>query len=81
MHLYYELDEPTISDAEFDELMRELQDLELQYPEAVTDDSPSRRVGSASSATFAPVTHRVPMTSLDNAMNAAELEAWGERIT
>jgi len=81
MHLYYELDEPTISDAEFDELMRELQDLELQYPEAVTDDSPSRRVGSASSATFAPVTHRVPMTSLDNAMNATELEAWGERIT
>ncbi len=80
MYRYHELDDPTVSDAEFDELMRELVALEHQYPEAATDDSPSRRVGAATSATFAPVTHRVPMTSLDNAMNAAELSAWGERV-
>ncbi|CAB4886835.1 unannotated protein [freshwater metagenome] len=80
IYRYYELDDPTVSDVEFDELMRELQRLEDQYPEAVTDDSPTRRVGGLAPATFAPVAHRVPMTSLDNAMDLDELTAWGERV-
>lgn len=78
---YYELDDPLVSDAEFDQLMRELLALEQQYPETATDDSPTRQVGGISSATFAPVTHRVPMTSLDNAMSVDELNAWGDRVS
>jgi DNA ligase (NAD+) len=80
IHRYYELDDPIVSDSEFDALMRELQSLEQQFPEYATDDSPTRQVGGVAPATFAPVVHRVPMTSLDNAMNAEELSAWGERI-
>lgn len=80
IHRYYELDDPTISDAEFDELLRELQVLEQQFPEAAAAESPTRRVGGALSATFAPVVHGATMTSLDNAMDTGELAAWGERV-
>ena len=78
---YYVLDDPSVSDAEFDALLRELRDLEAQYPELVTPDSPTQRPGGAPSATFAPVTHDAPMLSLDNAFDRGELDAWYERIT
>ncbi|CAM8650970.1 Lig NAD-dependent DNA ligase (contains BRCT domain type II) [Acidimicrobiia bacterium] len=78
--LYYEQDSPELPDSEFDLLMRELVELEESYPELATDDSPSRVVGGFASTTFDPVEHRVPMMSLDNALSAAELEAWGSRL-
>jgi DNA ligase (NAD+) len=77
---YHELDSPEISDADFDLLVRELRQLEDQYPELAMAESPSMAVGGAPSATFAPVVHAVPMTSLDNAMDASELAAWGTRV-
>ncbi len=77
---YFVLDDPIISDAEFDELMRELRVLEASYPALATPDSPTQRPGGAPSATFAPVTHVVPMLSLDNAFTDAELRAWHTRV-
>ncbi len=62
--LYYVLDTPEISDAEYDVLFRELQELEAKFPGLVTPDSPTRRVGGAPLEKFAQVTHRVPMLSL-----------------
>lgn len=79
-HLYYDKAEPEISDAEFDEMVRELSDLERDHPELVSHDSPTQTVGGEANETFSPVTHRVPMTSLDNAMDEDELKAWGERV-
>jgi DNA ligase (NAD+) len=77
---YYVLDDPSVSDAEFDTLLRELRDLEGRHPELVTPDSPTQRPGGAPSTTFAPVTHDAPMLSLDNAFDREELDAWHERI-
>jgi len=77
---YYAHDAPEISDAEYDELKRELIAIEAEFPQLVTLDSPTSRVGAPAVTTFAPVTHRVPMTSLDNAMDETELAAWGERV-
>ena len=77
---YYELDAPEIPDADYDALLRELLALEERFPDLVTPDSPTRTVGAAPSATFAPVEHRVPMMSLDNAFTAEELQAWGGRL-
>ncbi|MCU1504702.1 MAG: ligase [Ilumatobacteraceae bacterium] len=78
---YYADDAPEISDADYDALMRELRVLEDAHPELITADSPTRQVGAgALSAAFAPVTHRVPMTSLDNSMDVSELTAWGDRV-
>ena len=79
--LYYGGDDPEISDAEYDELVRELRELEAAHPELALEGSPTEAVGSARSTTFSPVEHRVPMMSLDNAMDADELSAWGERVT
>ncbi|HEV7888357.1 MAG TPA: NAD-dependent DNA ligase LigA, partial [Acidimicrobiales bacterium] len=76
---YFELDEPEITDAEFDALVRELRHIEELHPELVTPDSPTQRVGGAASPLFAPVEHRVPMMSLDNAFSYEELLAWGKR--
>jgi DNA ligase (NAD+) len=76
---YHTLDDPEISDADYDALIRELRQLEADQPELLTADSPTQRVGYATSATFAPVTHAAAMMSLDNAMDEAELRAWGER--
>ena len=70
--LYYELDQPEITDAEYDALFRELLKIEERYPELVTADSPSRKVGFTASEKFTPVTHVVPMLSLKNAKNADE---------
>jgi DNA ligase (NAD+) len=77
---YHGHDDPEISDAEFDEMARELRQLEIEHPELVDDSSPTFSVGSAAITTFDPVVHRVPMTSLDNAMDESELRAWGDRV-
>jgi DNA ligase (NAD+) len=77
---YHTLDDPEISDADYDGLARELRELEAHYPELLTDDSPTQQVGGAVSATFAPVEHEVPMMSLDNAMDRDELRAWADRV-
>jgi DNA ligase (NAD+) len=77
---YHTDDAPTIADADYDELVRELRALEERFPELRVEGSPTQRVGAAPSATFAPVVHRLPMMSLDNAFSADELVAWGERI-
>ena len=76
--LYHGKDSPEISDAAFDELLRKLAELETKYPEITDGSSPTQVIG-AGTTTFDPVTHRVPMTSLDNAMDVTELQAWGER--
>ncbi|MHB1173981.1 MAG: NAD-dependent DNA ligase LigA [Sulfuriferula sp.] len=76
---YYALDAPVIPDAEFDRLLRELQALENEYPQLVTPDSPTQRVGVAPVAVFAKITHRAPMLSLNNAFNDAEIEAFDRR--
>ncbi len=77
---YHLHDAPTVSDAEYDALVRELRALEEAHPDLVTPDSPTQRVGTAPSALFAPVEHRSPMMSLDNAFDAESLDAWGERL-
>ena len=76
---YHGLDDPEISDAEFDALFDELLALEAQHPELAAEDSPSQRVGAAARSEFAAVAHRSPMLSLDKAGDAAALAAWVER--
>lgn len=78
-HRYYVLDDPEISDAAFDSLMRELRDIEQAHPELQDPSSPTQRVGGAVDNQFAPVVHEQRMYSLDNAMNFEELDAWMER--
>ena len=77
---YHVLDDPEVADAEYDELMRELRTLEDRFPELQTPDSPTVTVGGAPAALFAPVTHRAPMLSLDNAFSFEELDAWATRV-
>ena len=77
---YYGHDAPEISDAEYDELVRELAELESANPDLFSVDSPTQTVAGAAVTTFAPVTHAIPMTSLDNAMDEDELRAWGDRV-
>lgn len=79
-YLYYVLDAPEVADAEYDGLMGELIELEGEFPELVTPDSPTQRVGGVASDQFAPVQHRAPMMSLDNCFSLEELEAWGRRV-
>ena len=79
-HRYYVLDDPQIADAEYDDLMRELIDLETRYPELRTPDSPTARVGAPASERFAPYPHVVPMLSLANAVSPEELRAFDERV-
>jgi DNA ligase (NAD+) len=78
--LYYTLDQPEISDAEYDRLLRELQELEREHPGLARPDSPSQRVGAPPAEGFAEVEHRVPMLSLDNAMSREEMVAFDERV-
>jgi DNA ligase (NAD+) len=77
---YYVLDDPQVSDAEYDRLMRELRALEEADPALITPDSPTQRVSGAASAAFGEVVHQVPMLSLDNAFTDADLEAFDRRI-
>lgn len=79
-HRYYVLDDPEIPDAEYDRLMRELQELEALFPEWITRDSPSQRVGGAVLDEFREVTHLRPMLSLDNVFDAAEFAAFDKRV-
>lgn len=78
-YLYYILDQPEISDAEYDRLMRELEELERQFPDLVTPDSPTQRVGAAPLDAFRSVAHSIPMLSLKNAMNEEEARAFDQR--
>lgn len=79
-YLYHTLNQPEISDAEYDALMRELRALEDQYPELITPDSPTQRVGAEPQDEFAKVTHPYPMTSLADAFSREEVIAWRERV-
>jgi DNA ligase (NAD+) len=79
-HLYYVLDKPEISDAEYDARMRRLQELELQHPEFATPDSPTQRVGGKPREGFIKVRHSSPMLSLDNALNETELRDFDRRV-
>ncbi len=76
---YYVLDNPIISDAQYDKLLRELQELEEKYSDLRTPDSPTQRVGAKPSEEFGEVRHKPPMTSMDNAFDDAEARAWDER--
>lgn len=80
-HRYFVLDQPEISDAEFDALVKELRALETKHPELITPDSPTQRVGGAPVETFGIVQHRVPLLSLANAFSADELRAWHRRAS
>src|SRR5215475_9696 len=79
-HLYYVLDSPEISDAEYDALMRRLDELEKQHPELASPDSPTQRVGGKPREGFIKVRHSSPMLSLDNALNEAELRDFDRRV-
>jgi DNA ligase (NAD+) len=79
-HLYYVLDRPEISDADYDALMRRLQELEQQHPELATPDSPTQRVGGRPREGFIKVEHSSPMLSLDNALNENELREFDRRV-
>lgn len=79
-HRYYVLDDPEISDAEYDRLLRELAKLEKEHPELITPDSPTQRVGAEPLKAFATVTHTQPMLSLSNALNEQELRDFDERL-
>jgi DNA ligase (NAD+) len=79
-HLYYVLDQPEISDAEFDRLMGQLKDLEAEHPSLITPDSPTQRVGGKPREGFVKVPHSSPMLSLDNTYNEEELRDWERRV-
>lgn len=79
-HLYYVLNQPEISDTEYDGLVAELLDIERELPELITPDSPTQRVGAPPDEAFQPVQHRYPMLSLENAVSREELEAFEARI-
>ena len=78
-YAYYVLDSPIMEDAVYDQLYRELQSLETQYPELVTPDSPTQRVGEKPATQFTSVRHNIPLYSLENAFNIDELQAWDQR--
>jgi DNA ligase (NAD+) len=77
---YHVLDEPELADAEYDALVRELQAIEEEFPDLITEDSPTQRVGAAPSELFAPVAHSERLLSLDNAFDDDELDAWSARL-
>ena len=80
LYRYHVLDDPIVSDAEYDTLMRELRALEADHPELITPDSPTQRVGAPASEKFAKVRHPVPMLSLGNAFDEDDLRTWRERV-
>ncbi|MEK7206347.1 MAG: NAD-dependent DNA ligase LigA, partial [Pseudomonadota bacterium] len=77
---YYVLDQPVISDAQYDKLLRALQEIEKTHPELITHDSPTQRVGAAPLASFGQVRHKLPMTSMDNAFTDEEVGEWDQRV-
>ena len=78
-NLYYNLDNPVLSDTQYDELYKKLKELEEAYPQFRTKDSPTQRVGGKASNVFSQITHRVPMLSLDNSYSPDDIRAWHER--
>ena len=78
-HAYYVLDAPIMEDAIYDQLYRELQQLETNYPQLITPDSPTQRVGEKPATQFTSVRHNIPLYSLENAFNTQELKAWEQR--
>jgi len=78
-YAYYVLDSPIMEDAVYDRLYRELQQLETEYPEIVTPDSPTQRVGEKPATQFTSVRHNIPLYSLENAFNVDELQGWDRR--
>ncbi|MFH7029656.1 MAG: NAD-dependent DNA ligase LigA [Heteroscytonema crispum UTEX LB 1556] len=78
-YAYYALDTPIMEDAVYNQLYRELQQLEIQYPELVKPDSPTQRVGEKPATQFTSVRHNIPLYSLENAFNVEELQAWDQR--
>ncbi|HYY70153.1 MAG TPA: NAD-dependent DNA ligase LigA [Terriglobales bacterium] len=79
-HLYYVLDQPEVTDADFDQLMLQLKQLESEHPDLITPDSPTQRVGGKPREGFVKVAHSSPMLSLDNAYNEQELRDWERRV-
>ena len=79
-YLYYVLDQPEITDAEYDEMMHRLRRLEEAHPELISPDSPTQRVGGKPREGFVKVPHRTPMLSLDNALNTGELRDFDRRV-
>lgn len=79
-HAYYVMDEPSISDAEYDQLFHQLKDLEQQHPELVQTDSPTQMVGGSALAKFQSIAHTIPMLSLGNVFNQEDLKAFDQRI-
>jgi DNA ligase (NAD+) len=79
-YMYYVLDSPEISDAEYDALMRELEQLESEYPELITPDSPTQRVGGQVSGQFQPVVHSVPLLSLNDVFSESEIRDFDRRV-
>ena len=77
---YYVKDDPTVTDSVYDDLMRKLEELEKQYPELITEDSPTQRVGMLSNSAFNQVSHKKPMLSLSNVFHEDELAAFDKRI-
>ncbi|HJR44325.1 MAG TPA: NAD-dependent DNA ligase LigA [Actinomycetota bacterium] len=77
---YHVLDDPEVADVEYDAQVAELLEIEARFPDLVTPDSPTQRVGAPPSDLFAPVQHRSPMMSLDNCFSLEELQAWGRRV-
>lgn len=77
---YYVLDEPRMTDADYDRRLRRLQEIEAAHPDLATADSPTQRVGAAPAAGFPEVAHAVPMLSLDNAFNEEEIKAFVRRV-
>ncbi|MBE7554388.1 MAG: NAD-dependent DNA ligase LigA [Anaerolineales bacterium] len=80
LYRYHTLDDPVISDAEYDQLINELRELESQYPDLITPDSPTQRVGAQPLEGFAKVIHPIPMTSLGNAFNENDMRNWLARV-
>src|SRR5947209_13961571 len=79
-HRYYVLDQPEITDAEFDRLMEQLKKLESEHPDLITPDSPTQRAGGKPREGFIKVQHSAPMLSLDNTYNEQELPGWERRV-
>ncbi len=79
-HLYYVADEPEVTDSEYDRLFKELKQIETEYPELLTADSPTQRVGGKALDKFSQITHALPMLSLDNVFDREELEAFDQRV-
>ena len=78
-YAYYVLDAPTMEDTVYDRLYRELQELETKYPELISPDSPTQRVGERPATHFTSVRHNIPLYSLENAFNIEELQSWDQR--